>query len=277
MSDVEIIILLFFIGIAVSTLASMVGLGGGVLFIPILILIFQLDPDKTVGTSVFCMTLTTFSATIGYWRHKCVNVKLGLAYDIFDIPGIILGAWLTEILPGYVLEIACGIAVSLLALMVIFKKNSKSSEKTSQTKTNNQSCDIPAESSPNPQKYDFSFAFKGQNLKWVVISSFLGGLMTGMVGLGGGTVDTTTMILLGVPVQMAAGSSSFAMLITNAFGFGTHALLGNVDWFYAIPMGLGALIGAQLGSNWATKVDSNILRKILGAVALYTGIQLLLP
>jgi len=42
-------------------------------------------------------------------------------------------------------------------------------------------------------------------------------------------------------------------------------------------MGLGALIGAQLGSNWATKVDSNILRKILGAVALYTGIQLLLP
>jgi uncharacterized membrane protein YfcA len=297
---IELILIVFGLGVCVAILTSMVGLGGGVLFIPILILIFNVDPQIAVGTSIFCMTMTTFSATIGYWRKGCVNWKLALAYDIFDLPGIILGAWLTTIMPGQILEIFCGIMVCLMGLMVLFKKAKKKDENSTPISKSNPkgssslSIDdnmsnlevskpsqnvtpIPSVSCETPRNYDFSFAFSGQNLKWVIISSFFGGLMTGMVGLGGGTVDTTTMVLLGVPMQTAAGSSSFAMLLTNLVGFSTHAFLGNVAWEYALPMGVGALIGAQIGSNYAPKVNANILRKILAGVAVFTGIRLLFP
>ena len=103
----------------------------------------------------------------------------------------------------------------------------------------------------------------------------MGGLVTGMVGLGGGTMDTTTMIILGVPINIAAGSSSFAMLLTNIVGFSSHALIGNILWQFALPLGAGAFIGAQFGSHLAPKVKKSVLRKILGTFALVSGIRLL--
>jgi len=272
--DVILFLFLIILGIGISFIVSMVGLGGGIFFIPLFIIIFFFDADVAVGTSIFCMILTNLSATIGYYRHGCVNFKLGLAYDVFDIPGIILGAWITTILPTIVLEIICGIAVIILALTVILKKNKKIPKPSLGT------CEETADFEKNKtnniiHRFNFSFAWSGQNIKWVIISSFLGGLITGMAGLGGGTVDTTTMIIIGVPVHIANGSSSFAMLLTNIFGAGSHIFLGNVNWDFAIPVGIGALVGAQIGSRLATKINPGILRKILGIIALFTGLRLI--
>lgn len=244
-----------------------------------------MDAQQAIGTSLFCMTITTFSATIGYARQKKVDWKLGMAYDIFDIPGIILGAYLTTLLDGRILQIFCGIAVVIIASMVLFKKGVDHIPLSS----NDPSCTI--DNSPNPsqpnvisipmeettQPIDYSAAWKGKNFKWVVISSFLGGLVSGMVGLGGGTVDTTTMILLGVPTCTAVGSSEFAMFLTSLVGASTHAALGNIDWAIAIYIGIGTLVGAQAGSHLAPKVNGIILKKALGGIALFTGIQLLIP
>lgn len=276
MLEWPLILLLFFIGIGVAIIVSMVGLGGGIFFIPILILIFKIDANLAIGTSVFCMTVSTFSATINYWKQKRVDLKLAIAYDLFDIPGIILGGILTKVLPLEILEIICGITISILAVTVIFKKDGIDKSKPLNSIGTNQTNSPQNQGLSTPQTHDFSFAWKGRNFGWVVISSFLGGLMTGMVGLGGGTVDTTTMILLGVPTHIAVGSSAFAMFLTNAFGTGTHWILGNIYWDFAIPIALGALIGAQIGSNLAKKVNAKILRKILGAAAAFSGIRLLI-
>jgi uncharacterized membrane protein YfcA len=300
MLEIQTFLLLILIGIAISIVVSMVGLGGGIFFIPLFIIVYSFDADIAVGTSIFCMILTTLSSTIGYYQHGFVNFKLGLAYDIFDIPGILLGAWITTILPTIILESICGIAIIILAMMVIFKKNKKPATQPKTVCNLSQDPLIeekiisnigqnheypPKESISSKNKvpingyprklYDFSFAWSGKNIKWVIFSSFLGGLITGMVGLGGGTVDTTTMIILGVPTQLASGSSSFAMLLTNIFGASSHILLGNVYWDFAIPIGIGALIGAQIGSRVATKINPNILRRILGIIAMITGIRLI--
>lgn len=253
------------IAIVVTILSSMVGLGGGILFIPILIIGYRIPPNFAVGISLFAMTISTFSATLGYWKHKYVDYKLALAYDIFDIPGIIFGTWLTVILPSIVLSIACGISVCILALLMLLKKSKPEPVPTVQINTENE----------KNLKINNSFAWKGKNVKWVLLSSFSGGLIAGMVGLGGGTVDTTTMILLGVPVQMACGSSSFAMLLTNLFGFASHELVGNILWDFAIPLGIGSLIGGLIGSVIASKVNGKILKKLLGMVALGSGIRLI--
>lgn len=90
---------LIVIGIIVGIIASMVGLGGGFLIVPILILIFQLAPKNAIAISLVAITGTTISATISYIRQKRIDFKLGLLYDFLDIPGIIFGAYLTTILP----------------------------------------------------------------------------------------------------------------------------------------------------------------------------------
>jgi uncharacterized membrane protein YfcA len=255
-----------------SFFLSMIGLGGGVLYIPILTLIFQLPIQVSVGISLFCMTFSTLSATIGFWTKKCVNWQLAVAYDLFDIPGIILGAWLTIVLPAFVLELFCGLAVCLIGIMTLRKKSDNSCPIDASTIDKNS---VPSMSDEELAKA-CKFAWSGKNFKWVIVSSFFGGLVAGMVGLGGGTVDTTTMVLLGVPMHMAAGSSTLAMFFTNAFGVTTHILLGNILWDYAIPMGIVATIAGYLGSRFASRVNANILQKSVGLVAIFTGVRLIL-
>ena len=261
--DIGILLALLLIGLFVSFICSMVGLGGGVLFIPILIMIFQLDVNKAIGTSIFAMTLVTFSATIGYAKSKNVDWKLALIYDVFDIPGIVLGAYLTTIIPLNILKLICGLMICTVGCLIIFQKKKPLPSSVSD------------EDKPTSKNYDSSTSWKGKKLVMIIFSSFLGGLVTGMVGMGGGTVDTTAMILSGVPVNIAAGSSSLAMLLTNFVGASTHISLGNIIWAYAIPLGITALIGAQIGSRLAPKIKGTILKKILGCIALFTGLRLL--
>jgi hypothetical protein len=265
--EISTLALLLILSFLAYFFLSMVGLGGGLLVVPMLILIFDIPPSIAIGTSLFAMSISTFSATMGYWSRKCVNWKLALAYNVFDIPGIIIGALLTKVAPATVLEIICGSVIIILAILVLKKKSTQRiSEITPHHKNREDIRDFP----------DLSFAWTGKNLRVVIISSFLGGLITGMVGIGGGTVDTTSMILIGVPMNIAAGSSSLAMFMTNIFGGVTHISLGNIWWEYAIPLGVMALIAAFLGSRLAPKLNSNILRKMLGIIALITGLRLLL-
>jgi uncharacterized membrane protein YfcA len=277
-----LLVVLFFLA---SFFLSMIGLGGGVLYIPILTILFKVPVQIAIGISLFCMTFSTLSATIGFWSKKCVNWQLALAYDVFDIPGIILGAWLTTVLPGFILEIFCGIAVCIIGYMTLRKKTTEKPVCESpypevlENKDNNPAQNAKNSNSPiqnqTPSKINFKYAWSGKNLKWVLFSSFFGGLVTGMVGLGGGTVDTTTMILIGVPMHMAAGSSTLAMFFTNAIGVTTHILLGNIIWDFAIPTGITVLIAGFLGARYASKVNANILQKGIGVVAIITGIRLM--
>jgi hypothetical protein len=264
-------LILILIGIAIASVVSMVGLGGGIFFLPLLILVFHVEPQYAVGTSIFTMILTNFSATLGFWKRKKVDWKLALVYDVFDIPGIILGAWITTQITGRILATICGIALLILGISVVHK----SREKQGQNKSIEPSQESIQVGNQKPIVIDYSQTWQGKKLKWVIISSFLSGLITGLVGIGGGTVDTTSMILLGVPAPMAAGSTQLAMLFTNMVGGATHAYYGNVLWTYAIPMGIGALIGAQIGSHYATKIRPEILRIILGTIAIFTGMRLI--
>ncbi|UYP45802.1 hypothetical protein NEF87_002087 [Candidatus Lokiarchaeum ossiferum] len=257
--------LLLILSFAIYFFLSMVGLGGGMLVVPMLILVFEIPPSIAIGTSLFAMSISTFAATMGYWSRQSVNWKLALAYNVFDIPGIILGALLTKIAPTAVLEFICGCGIIVLAIVVLTKK---SIQKRSASIANQEAED------DNFYEPDFSFAWTGKNLIVVIFSSFMGGLITGMVGIGGGTVDTTSMISIGIPMNYAAGSSSLAMFMTNIFGAVTHISLGNIWWDYAIPLGIVALIAAFLGSRLAPKLNSTMLRKMLGIIALITGLRL---
>lgn len=277
--EIWLIFLLFLIGLGVSFICSMVGLGGGVLYIPILILLLHVPSQEAVGVSIFCMTMTTISSTLGYARQKLIDWRLSVAYDLFDIPGVFLGAFITTLINDMTLSIICGIIISSIALTVLFGKNNQTPKESIPVCTvdSEKDCSLPKtnENKTVNKKPDYSFAWKGKNFKWVLISSFLGGMVTGMVGTGGGTFDTTTMILLGVPINVAAGSSHFAMLLTNLTGLISHSSFGNVLWDYALPIGIFSFIGAQIGCHYAPKINKKVLRKMLGGVALFTGIRLL--
>lgn len=264
--------LLLIIGFVVGVPMSMVGLGGGLLIVPTLILAFGLPPQNAVAISLVAMVGTTFSASIGYIRHCRVDYKLALLYDILDIPGVVAGAYLTTILPRDILTGLCGLFILTISLLLIGNRKRRVVSST-------KNCEQANGVKWRRRRVDSSnqvFEYFISKPSLALVSSFTGGLVTGLVGLGGGITDTTSMILLGVPPHIAVATSEFAMVFSNGIGVGAHGVLQNILWDYAIPLTFGTFIGAQIGVLAARRVKSETLTKMLSGIALILGLRLIL-
>jgi uncharacterized membrane protein YfcA len=214
---------------------------------------------------------TTLSASIGYIRQGRVDYKLSLLYDVLDVPGVAVGAYLTTVLPRNVLAGLCGFFVMAISLLLVRNRMRCAVPTTKSESGTNQGWKRRKVDSSN-QVFEYVIRSPG----FALISSFLSGLVGGLAGLGGGITDTTTMILLGVPAHIAVASSEFAMALTNGAGVVAHGLLQNILWEYAIPLTVGTFFGAQLGV-WASKrCKAQTLTTILVAIAFVLGLRLFL-
>ena len=263
-------LLVFILGFAVGVPSSMVGLGGGIMIVPSLIFFFQIPAQNAIAVSLVAILGTTVSSTIGYIRRKQVDYKLGLLYDILDIPGIVIGAYITTFLPENVLAGICGGFILLITIILIRSKRKPEAP-----------ISIPGESETkewNRIRIDHkgrAVAYALKNPLLALGSSFVGGMVTGLAGLGGGITDVSSMILLGIPTHIAVASSEFAMAITNGVGVITHGLLNNLLIEYAIPITMGTIIGAQLGCALAGRVKGKTIRNILSILAIFSALRLL--
>ncbi|MCW4034519.1 MAG: sulfite exporter TauE/SafE family protein, partial [Candidatus Bathyarchaeota archaeon] len=251
--------------------ASMCGLGGGFILVPTLILVFNLPPQSAVAISIVAMFGTTISATLGYLKQKRVDFKLAVLYDVFDIPGVIIGAYLTTILPKDFLIGLCGFFILFLSLLMLRNLRKKTCATGFSSVKEEDGWGRKVQDSMN-----HVFEYKIRKPGLVVLSSLMSGLVTGLAGLGGGITDTTTMILLGVPSHIAVASSEFAMALTNGAGILTHGFLQNIPFDYAIPITIGTIIGAQFGVLLAKRAKQQTLKMILALISLAFSIRLII-
>jgi uncharacterized membrane protein YfcA len=263
-------LLVFLLGFVVGVPSAMVGLGGGIIIVPALIMLFQIPAKNAIAISLVAILGTTVSSTVGYIKHRQVDYKLGLLYDILDVPGIVLGAYITTFLPQNVLAGICGAFILIITILMIRSKRKPESNYES----------IPGESGTrewirNGIDKDRAVAYALRNPFLALASSFLGGLITGLAGLGGGITDVSTMILLGIPTHIAVATSEFAMAVTNGVGVVTHGLLNNLLLDYAIPITIGTIIGAQIGIILAKRVKGKTIRNILALIAILSALRLL--
>jgi len=255
------------LGSGVALFASMVGLGGGFIITPILILVFRLPAQNAIAISLMAILGTTISASFAYIRQGRVDYTLAVLYDILDVPGVILGAYLTTILPSSQLAAVVGLLIVALSILLLTKNHRSSPASKPGDKPGWERRKIDASGK--------AFKYRIARVELALLSSFLSGFITGFCGLGGGVTDTTTMILLGVPPHIAAASSEFAMALTNLIGVIAHGLLNNIRVEYALPLTAGTVVGAQVGSFLARRVRGEIIQDILALTALLMGLRLL--
>jgi uncharacterized membrane protein YfcA len=216
-------------------------------------------------------------------KKGLVNYRLALLYNLWDIPGVILGGFITVQLAGNVLAGICGSIIILLAILLFrnhkkevnglennFKKDFKEENKNNSVNSNNKA--------RKKLKNASESKFEVDNPYIASLSSFSGGLITGLVGLGGGTADTTSMVLLGMDPKKAAATSIFAMASTAFFGVFVHIFIGTYKYSLLWPlfMFIGMIIGGQIGTYLSNKLDNTLIRKILACLATYTGLLLIL-
>ncbi|AZU63834.1 sulfite exporter TauE/SafE family protein [Neobacillus mesonae] len=264
-------IILILVGIAASSLGSLIGMGGGIIVVPALLYLStlatfsHLTPQVVVGTSLFTMIFTGLSSTLAYVKHKTIDYKSGLIFLIGSGPGSILGAWVTEKLDLHSFNIYFGIFILFVSVIMVIKDKLKPLPFKKDTGIVRSFTD----NSGKTFEYGFSPVLG-------VIISFIVGFLSGIFGIGGGSLMVPTMILLFFfPPHVATATSMFMILPTSVLSSITHIALGNVNWLYALALIPGAWIGAKVGVYLNTKLKSKTIVLIIRIILIVVAVRLI--
>lgn len=257
------------IGIVTAFIGSLIGLGGGVILIPSLLFLFQVSsdfawatPQTIVGISLIVMIFTALSSTISYFKKGRVDYKTGLLLLTGSIPGGIFGSWLNQFIEGEKFSLYFGILMIILSLLFLVKR------KTAPEKVNKNSRSFQVDG----QTYHYSVSI------WMgfIVSLFVG-ILSGLFGIGGGSIMVPLMILLfGFPAHIAIATSMFMIFFISIISAGTHMFLGHVAWQYVVFFIPGAWIGGTLGAKVNQKIKGQGLEWILRGLLIIIGLRLII-
>lgn len=257
--------LLPLLGFLIGTVASMVGVGGGVFIVPLLTLVYEFSPPEAVGTSLATIIFTSLASTANYSRQKRIYYKTGLILALTTVPGAFLGAYLTSIMEERLLGLIFGVFIFFIALRMIFRL---SFSRTKHSDTEKSTHVVDSESS--------LFESRTKILLGVMLS-FFGGLSSGLLGIGGGSLLVPIMLLaMNMPMHITVATSMFTMIFTSISGGIQHYLQNHISFEYTLLLVLGTIFGAQLGAYTSKRVSGRTLRRIFGTVLIIVSIRMIL-
>ena len=253
--------------VGVGFVASMIGVGGGIFMVPLLAFFYVPTTQIAVGTSLAAIVFNSLSSTLGYAKRRVVDFRLGAVL----LPTALVGAWLGAFLTRYIssggLAVAFGVLLLYVAGVMLTGKEPKSVAEWLRRRPSPSSKAQAGAENPGER---FSPLAAG-------IVGIIAGTASGFFGIGGGVVMVPAMnLLLGVDILRSVATSLFVMGPSALVGSLQHYAQGNVRLDYALPLALGIIVGAQLGTYTATRVPRVFLRRLFGAVLLYSAVNMIL-
>ena len=251
----------FFAGI----FGTMLGIGGGVVFVPLFLLVFNYTPQQAIGTSLVVVFINALSGSLSYLRQRRVDIKAGWKFALAALPGALLGAWLARYFTNLILGLVFGILMIAVAIFILRRRDSSPNiiGKERRTRT---IIDSQGE----------AFNYHPREGKGIIIS-FAVGIASSLLGIGGGIIHVPALVyLLGFPIHIATATSHFILAISTFFGSAAHIMFGNVLFLPALIVAAFAIPGAQIGARLSRRTKGYLIARLLAVILLLIGIRLIL-
>jgi uncharacterized membrane protein YfcA len=250
-------LLLLVIGLVSATFGSIVGLGGGIIIVPALLYLapIMLDRDistaAAVGTSLTVLIFTALSSTLTFMKEKKVDFRSAWLYFITSGPAAMIGASLTGNFAPRPFELTFGFFMLFMALLLILRNKMKPAAidwRISRTFT---------DAHGDTHHY-------GYNIPAALAVGFCVGFISGLFGIGGGSLFVPVMVLLfRYPPHVATATSMFVIFLSSILGSITHGLHGEIDLYSAIALIPGAWVGGWLGARIVRRMSGGALLWVL--------------
>ncbi|MDP3541733.1 MAG: sulfite exporter TauE/SafE family protein [Elusimicrobiota bacterium] len=256
-------------GAAAGTLGALVGLGGGIIIVPVLSLFLGVPIHQAVAASLVAVVATSSVAAIGYVRDEITNLRLGMTLETATTAGAIGGGLLASHLQREVLSAVFAAFLVLNALYLILK----------QSRGERARADAPETGALGGRYHDAvlgrEVSYRVHNVPLGMAVSALAGAISGLLGIGGGPIKVPMMTsAMGVPMKAAAATSNFMIGVTACASAALYYNRGLVSPAVAVPVALGVAAGAYAGSRLARRVHGAHLSRILAAVLSILAVQM---
>ena len=268
-------------GVATGVFGSLLGLGGGVLIVPLLTLAFGLDLREAVGVSLVCVIVTSGASASVYLQRNVANLRLGMLLELFTATGAVVGGAVAFLLDERMIAGLFAVLLAYVAVTMLGRARGDTSETPVPDENepaiagNGSVADLPATGVPTATDRLSGPGYRVRNLRIGAVGSVFAGVVSALLGIGGGVVKVPVMHLaMGVPLRVSTATSNLMIGITASTSAIVYLIRGGIDPYVAGPTVVGVFLGATLGSRTAHRVDLRLLRFLFVAVLLYTAFEM---
>jgi len=269
----EFLLILFLSSIVAGIFGSIVGLGGGVIVVPVLTLLLGIDIHFAIGASIVAIIATSSGAASTYVKDRMTNLRVGMFLELATTSGAIAGAALAAYTASTTLALVFGgiLLVSLVpTLMKIGEDVPKNQELRGLAKRLNLSGSY---AEPDGSLVQYNATRPKAGLLGMVIA----GMLSGLLGIGGGAFKVLSMDLaMKLPMKVSTTTSNFMIGVTAAASAGIYFVRGDVNPVVVGPVALGILIGASIGARALIRARNPTVRKLFGVVLALVAIEMIL-
>lgn len=264
---------IFAVSLLAGFIGALAGVGGGILIIPALTLLFGVDIRLAIGASIISVIATSSGAAAAYVRDRLTNLRIGMFLEVATTSGAVAGALLAAIVAPSFLYVVLGLVLLLSAAMQLTRLGEayaagEPASGLAQRLT-------LAESYPDPRRGEVAYAPRRIPLGFALMA--LAGLVSGLLGIGSGALKVIAMdIAMGLPMKVSSATSNFMIGVTAAASAGIYVGRGDVDVRIAAPVALGVLAGAFIGARLLGRLSNRHVRQIFVPVLVGIGIETIL-
>lgn len=298
-------------GVAAGIFGSLLGLGGGILIVPLLTFGFGLPIREAVAVSLVCVIVTSSASAGVYLQRRVANLRLGMTLELFTALGALAGGLIAFSLSDRFLAGLFAVLLVYVAVSMIRRREPPKTAAVAAVAPSTPAGVPPAGASEElaaavPPVVDDAAVvaavhrgpaahragpsergtiidrlstpdYRIRNFGPGVGGSVIAGVISALLGVGGGIIKVPLMnLMMGVPLRVATATSNLMIGVTASASAIVYLLRGGIDPFVAGPTAVGVFLGASIGSRIAHRVDVRILRALFVIVLLYTSLQMAL-
>ena len=270
----EIIVLLM-TGFIVGILGHLLGIGGGVVIVPVLVLICHLPIHIAISASLITIVATSTAIASTNVANGIVNVNLGMLLELTTVICVVLGSFLSLTSSENILMFIFSGVIILTAISYL--RNVNVDDVYNAKDYVNEYNSTVSDNNYYDERVGKNIYYKVRRLPLTIIISGVGGMLSGMLGVGGGILKVPAMNLISkMPIKVAAATSNFMIGITAAAGSIVYILYGKVDPKIASLMVLGVVVGSKFSIKRFSKIKDSRIRLLFVIVLIIVSLQMLL-
>lgn len=280
--DVTTGLLLLVIGIIAGGYGTIVGAGGGFIFVPALLLILEMDPAIAAGSGLVIVLINSFSGAAGYARQRKIDYRTGIFIAIGALPGSLLGVWLLHVYSSDYFFIVFATVLVLLGIFLFTKNTSWGKSKpqtqkhTEQQKAREEMGAVASEASSHPSATTNQQTTNNRiDIKWLLPLGLLMGILSSYLGIGGGWLLVPILIyVFKFPTHFATATSMFSLCIYSSYGVASQIFYNSIDWMAVVWGAIGIIIGSQLGVKLAQRIPGKVIMQMLSILLIVIGFRM---
>jgi len=265
-------LLLYLTAMVAGTFGALLGLGGGIIIVPALTLLFRLDIHYAVGASIVSVIATSSGAAATYVKERLADMRLGMFLEAATTTGALLGAFLAGFIAGRVLFLIFSLVMVYSAGMM-FRKRFLPEPPPAKPDALARRLRLHGRYYDPATRQVVAYHVSGVPLGFSL--SMLAGTVSGLLGIGGGALKVPAMdLIMRVPLKVSTATSNFMIGVTAATSAGVYFARGDINPFIAAPVAMGVLSGTVVGTRLMARLRSEGLRLLFALVLLVIAVQM---